>query len=165
MTLDELLALLPDNTTGEISPADIRAVVTNLFIEPTHAADASSAGPYNLFATPIFTVLPGSTATPLVLDRGPVPVLLTLSAYLDSGVNSNDVSLALDLSGATLAPAGGKPEQTLRVGGKQFVAATVSISYLQTFEIGTTNVTVRYKASVNGGSVENVALTMIVLVG
>src|SRR5262245_21878532 len=31
MTLDELLALLPDNTTGEISPADMRTIVTDLF--------------------------------------------------------------------------------------------------------------------------------------
>src|SRR5262245_11244469 len=31
MTLDELLALLPDNTTGEIDAADLRTVVTELF--------------------------------------------------------------------------------------------------------------------------------------
>lgn len=30
MTLDEMLALLPDNTTGEISAADLRAIVTDL---------------------------------------------------------------------------------------------------------------------------------------
>ena len=30
MTLAELLALLPDNTTGEITPADLRAVVSGL---------------------------------------------------------------------------------------------------------------------------------------
>lgn len=31
MTLDEMLALLPDNTTGAISAADIRTIVTELF--------------------------------------------------------------------------------------------------------------------------------------
>ena len=31
MTLDEMLALLPDNTTGEIDAADLRAIVTDLF--------------------------------------------------------------------------------------------------------------------------------------
>lgn len=31
MTLDELLALLPDNTTGEISAADFRTIVTELY--------------------------------------------------------------------------------------------------------------------------------------
>lgn len=30
-SLDDLLALLPDNTTGEISAADLRAVVTGLW--------------------------------------------------------------------------------------------------------------------------------------
>jgi len=34
MTLDELLALLPDNDTGEISAADLRTIVTDLY----HAA-------------------------------------------------------------------------------------------------------------------------------
>jgi len=31
MTLDEMLALLPDNTTGEIDAADLRAIVTDLY--------------------------------------------------------------------------------------------------------------------------------------
>lgn len=31
MTLDDLLALLPDNNTGEISAADMRTIVTELF--------------------------------------------------------------------------------------------------------------------------------------
>src|SRR5262245_52358321 len=39
MTLDEMLALLPDNTTGEISPADMRTIVTDLY----HAAHSASA--------------------------------------------------------------------------------------------------------------------------
>ena len=31
MTLDDLLALLPDNTTGAISAADMRTIVTELY--------------------------------------------------------------------------------------------------------------------------------------
>jgi hypothetical protein len=31
VTLDEMLALLPDNTTGEITPADMRAIVSGLY--------------------------------------------------------------------------------------------------------------------------------------
>jgi hypothetical protein len=31
MTLDELLALLPDNTSGEITAADLRTIVTELY--------------------------------------------------------------------------------------------------------------------------------------
>src|SRR5262245_33668806 len=40
MTLDELLALLPDNTTGEISPADMRTIVTDLYHAAHSASDA-----------------------------------------------------------------------------------------------------------------------------
>lgn len=39
-TLAELLALLPDNTTGEISAADLRAVITGVWDE---AATATAA--------------------------------------------------------------------------------------------------------------------------
>lgn len=31
MTLEELLALFPDNTTGDISAADVRTAITELF--------------------------------------------------------------------------------------------------------------------------------------
>jgi len=48
MTLDEMLALLPDNSTGEISPADLRSIVTDLY----HAAhSASDAYAYRWSAT------------------------------------------------------------------------------------------------------------------
>src|SRR5262245_20023038 len=40
MTLDEMLALLPDNTTGEISPADLRAIVTDLYDAAHTTGDA-----------------------------------------------------------------------------------------------------------------------------
>ena len=48
MTLEELLALLPDNTTGEIDAADLRTVVTELFNKTAAAEarlDALEAGP------------------------------------------------------------------------------------------------------------------------
>jgi hypothetical protein len=38
MTLDEMLALLPDNTAGDISAADMRQIVTDLY----HAAHSTS---------------------------------------------------------------------------------------------------------------------------
>jgi hypothetical protein len=40
MTLDELLALLPDNNTGAIDAADLRTIVTDLFTK----AGAAAAG-------------------------------------------------------------------------------------------------------------------------
>jgi hypothetical protein len=43
VTLDELLALLPDNTTGEISPADLRTIVTDLY---NYAHARAAAHPY-----------------------------------------------------------------------------------------------------------------------
>jgi hypothetical protein len=44
MTLDEMLALLPDNTTGEISAADMRAIVTDLFEKANTYAQTFSYG-------------------------------------------------------------------------------------------------------------------------
>src|SRR5262245_60262982 len=51
MTLDELLALLPDNTTGEIDAADLRTIVTELFNKTAAVqteADANSASIVNV---------------------------------------------------------------------------------------------------------------------
>jgi Ca2+-binding EF-hand superfamily protein len=42
MTLEELLALLPDNTTGEISAADMRTIVTELWNHATPAEMVSA---------------------------------------------------------------------------------------------------------------------------
>jgi hypothetical protein len=44
MTLDEMLALLPDNTTGEISAADMRTIVTDLFEKANTYAQTFSYG-------------------------------------------------------------------------------------------------------------------------
>lgn len=42
MTLDQMLALLPDNTAGEISPADMRAIVSDLY-EAAHTTGIAYA--------------------------------------------------------------------------------------------------------------------------
>lgn len=42
MTLDELLALLPDNTTGDIDAEDLRTVVTGLWDRASRAAQVFS---------------------------------------------------------------------------------------------------------------------------
>lgn len=39
MTLDDLLALLPDNSSGQISAADLRTVVTELWAQARQAAE------------------------------------------------------------------------------------------------------------------------------
>jgi len=51
MTLDELLALLPDNTSGEISPADLRAVVTDLY-DAAHVGKSQYAYDWSTDLTP-----------------------------------------------------------------------------------------------------------------
>jgi hypothetical protein len=44
MTLEEMLALLPDNTTGAIDAADLRAIVTDLFTAANTYAQTFSYG-------------------------------------------------------------------------------------------------------------------------
>lgn len=44
MTLEELLALLPDNGTGEISAADMRTIVTELYSYTTTVQTALNDG-------------------------------------------------------------------------------------------------------------------------
>jgi hypothetical protein len=44
VTLDEMLALLPDNTVGAISAADLRLIVTDLFARATAVADRVTYG-------------------------------------------------------------------------------------------------------------------------
>lgn len=45
MTLPELLALLPDNTTGDIDANDLRAIVTELFNQTGPDGPAGPTGP------------------------------------------------------------------------------------------------------------------------
>lgn len=167
MTLPELLALLPDNTVGDIGADDLRTIITELYNDamvPPSFQKGVRLGPFaGLPMSAVFAPLPGPSASvPLVLTQ-PHNVLMVLSAYLDSGVNNNDVVLALDLSGATAIPAGTNPEETLRVGGKQYVESTLSISYVQAFNVGTTTMDVKYTATVAGASISDVAVTMVAL--
>lgn len=159
--LDDLLALLPDNSTGDISAADMRTIVTALY--PASVAGVLD-GPFtNLPITTGFAALPGAPGPVLADLPQAKTVQLNLSAYIDSGANSNDVALALDLSGATALAAGSNPEQVLRVGGKQPVASTLSLSYLVQFSAGQTGVEVRYSATAAGADISAVSLTVVSL--
>lgn len=166
-TLDELLALLPDNTSGEISAADLRTVTSELWYQPlVHAEAVDTQVHDNLPAAGVFTALPAGSKSSMDLSieaGAPRSCLFTLSAFVDSGVNANAVELALDLSGATVVAAGAKPAQVLRVGGKQYVEATVSLTYVQDLNPGTTTISLMYTAGLAGASVANTALTGVTL--
>lgn len=162
MTLAELLALLPDNTSGEISPADLRVVVASLF---TASTDSNNPGPWTaLAASATFRSLPapGPVVAPITVQYSK-PLLLVLSGYIDSAVNNNEVSLALDLSGATTAAAGSKPHQVMRVGAKTNASSTVSLTYLEQFAVGTTTAEIKYKADLAGATVSDLAISLVVL--
>jgi hypothetical protein len=51
VNLNELLALLPDNATGEISPADMRSIVTDLY-NAAHTTGTPYAYKWTTAATP-----------------------------------------------------------------------------------------------------------------
>jgi hypothetical protein len=73
LTLAELLALLPDNSTGAIDADDLRTVVTELFT-PAHSATSRFAFDYQTAAAPATgrcTMTGGwtTTATELVLSE------------------------------------------------------------------------------------------------
>jgi hypothetical protein len=160
VNLSELLALLPDNTTGDISPEDMRTIVTELYNDANPAVlEVINAGPVTLPAAAAFTPLPGAglMSGSLALPEAMV-CQVVISANVDSMVNANQIQLGLDLSGATVLPVGTHPEQILLVGGKQQVQSTVEVTYLQTFNAGTTVGTVNYTAQANGGTVSALAL-------
>jgi hypothetical protein len=158
MTLDELLALLPDNTAGEIGADDMRTITTELYNKGALFATGTVAGPLALGAAAAWTPLGTPRDFTLAADH---PCLLILSAYLDTAVNNNAVELALALTGATVVPP--QDHQRLRAGAKQTVDVTLSISYVQALAAGTTTIAAQYKAAVGGGSVENLTLTAVAL--
>ena len=146
MTLDELLALLPDNDTGEISAADMRTIVTDLFnsAHPPYQ-NVVNQGPATLAANAAFTPVPGTGPFNFTLpDATEVQFCLSLNA--DTLANGNQVQVGLDMSGATVAPAGSKPEQVLWIGGKQAVQATVEVTFVQAMNAGTTVLALQYTA-------------------
>jgi hypothetical protein len=144
--LDDLLALLPDNTTGEISPADMRTIVTSLYNDANPSyANVVPGGTFNLAVHAAYTALTPAVVGSTSFDT-PTEVQVIISANVDTLAANNAVQVALDLSGATVVAAGSKPEQVLWVGGKQQVQSTLEVTYLQSFAAGTTNLQVMYTA-------------------
>lgn len=68
MTLDDLLAYLPDNQTGDISAADMRAVVTGLWDELATVASASDAV-YNSLDVRVAALESNDGTLPVVTGR------------------------------------------------------------------------------------------------
>jgi hypothetical protein len=165
-TLDELLALLPDNTTGEIAPVDLRTIVTELWAQATTNpyVNSVSQGPFTLPVAAAFTALPspGPVTGTITLDTD-TTMLVIISANVDSVANNNQMQLALELSGATILAAGTKPEQVLWAGGKQAVQSTLEVTYVQRLLAGTTNAEVRYTAQQAGGTVSALAVIAMVM--
>jgi hypothetical protein len=147
-TLNDLLALLPDNATGEITPADMRQIVTDLW-DASHPpfGEVVAQGPFNLVANAAWTPLPapGVPQSSITL-ADPGQVKFTVSCNLDTLGNNNQVQLALGLTGATVVPPGTHPEQVLWVGGKQALQATVEVTFMLALLAGVTDVDVFYTA-------------------
>jgi hypothetical protein len=146
VTLDELLALLPDNTTGAISPADMRTIVTDLYnaAHPPYQ-NVVNQGPAALVANAAWTAVPGTSAFNYTVSET-TEAEFVLSMNIDTMANGNQVQVGLDMSGATVVSVGSKPEQVLWIGGKQAVQATVEVTFVQVMNAGTTVITVRYTA-------------------
>ena len=163
MTLDDLLALLPDNSTGEISAADMRTIVTDLYnaAHPLYL-DRVNQGPVTLPAAPSWANIP--TSMPQTVTFTDITVCqMCISVNLDTGGANNAVQAALDLSGATVVAAGSRPEQVLWVGGKQQVQSTVEVSSLQTFNPGTTTLQPKYTAQAANAVVSAMAFMVTVI--
>jgi hypothetical protein len=89
MTLEELLALLPDNTTGDIDAADLRTIVTELHT----LASAPPAGDSNTVAQVFGYLWVAGDNTPAAGKAatnqpwGQLPTVLRLSETTDDGQN------------------------------------------------------------------------------
>jgi hypothetical protein len=165
MDLNELLALLPDNTTGQISPADMRSIVTELYNDANPPyVNAVNQGPATLPASPAWAPIPGMTTLggSLVLPEDQ-DVEFVISCRIDTMVNNNQVQIALDLSGATVVPAGTNPEQVLWIGGKQQVQATAEVTFIEHLLAGTTNIAAYYTAQQASAQVSAAALIAAVI--
>jgi hypothetical protein len=157
--LDDLLALLPDNSTGAISPADMRTIVTELYNDANPPyINVVNQGPATLAATgATWTAVPGTAVYPLSLAEAQ-DMQFVVSTNVDSAVNSNQIQVGLDLTGATVVPVGSKPEQVLLVGGKQQVQARLEVTFMAHLAAGTTNVAMKYTAQVAGGILSAMAV-------
>ena len=161
MSLSDLIALLPDNTTGAITAGNMRTIVTELYT-PTPTKGVA-AGPFsNLPIATTFASLPapGPVTASLTLDEA-TTILVFLGAYIDSGANNNVVDLGLDLSGATVIAVGSKLEEVIQVGGKSWIQMSLQVVFAEPFAVGTTNFDVRYKATVAGANISNIALMAV----
>jgi hypothetical protein len=146
VTLDELLALLPDNSTGQISAADMRTIVTELYNDANPKfANVVNQGPATLANNAAFTPVPGTNPFPFTLDSDQ-DVEFVLSLNIDTLAANNAVQVGLDMTGATVVAVGSKPEQVLWIGGKQQVQATVEVTFIQRIKAGTTNMALKYTA-------------------
>ena len=163
MTLDDLLALLPDNTTGQISAADMRTIVTELYNDANPAyVNVVNQGPATLAANAAWTAVPGTGPYAYTLaETGDVLFVVALKA--DSMVNSNQIQVGLDMTGATVVPVGSKPEQVLLVGGKQQVQARLEVTFIQRLNAGTTNLALKYTAQAAGGTLSAMAVIAAVV--
>jgi hypothetical protein len=145
-TLADLLALLPDNTSGEITPADMRTIVTELWNDSHPPVwNVVNQGPFALAANAGWTDLAPAVTGAVTLDD-PTTAQFCLSLNVDTLGANNAVQLGIDFTGASVVPVGSKPEQVLWIGGKQAVQATVEVTFLQALAAGTTNLKVRYTA-------------------
>lgn len=110
-TLEELLALLPDNSTGQISAADMRDVITALWDEGAQieartalleASDSSGAG--GISVTGVWQINPQAGASPqggqVTCDTG---VFSTATWVELTKVDKSNVDLSLALAEATHA--------------------------------------------------------------
>jgi hypothetical protein len=157
-SLDDLLALLPDNTTGDISPADLRTIVTELYNDANPGyLGVVNQGPATLALAGSWTAVPGTGSYPFTLAEAQ-DVLFVLSLRVDSMVNANQIQVGLDMTGATVVAVGSKPEQVLLVGSKQQVQATLSVSFINTLAAGTTNIALKYTAQAAGGVLSAMAV-------
>lgn len=166
MTLDELLALLPDNTIGDIGADDLRTIVTDLYTA-AHGVDYVSRvhqGPFTLPSSSTFVPLPapGPVAGTITLTDDRV-MLVVLSANIDTMSTNNQVEMGINFGGATDIPVGNNPEQVLWCGGKQPVQSTLEVTFVQVFSAGITDLDVRYKAQANGAEVTALAIFAVVL--
>ena len=158
MNLSDLLALLPDNQSGEISPADMRTIVTELYNDANPPyINVVNQGPATLALAGSWTAVPGTGSYPFTLAEAQ-DVLFVLSLRADSMVNANQIQVGLDLSGATVVAVGSKPEQVLLVGSKQQVQATLEVTFLAKLNAGTTNIALKYTAQAAGGVLSAMAV-------
>jgi len=165
MALADLLALLPDNTTGDISPADLRTIVTALYNDANPPyANVVNQGPATLAVAAAWTAVPGTAPYAFSLDDA-ADVQFVVSLNVDSVANNNQIQVGLDMTGATTVAVGSKPEQVLLVGGKQQVQARLEVTFVAALAAGVTNIALKYTAQVAGGQLSAMAVQAVTVSG